>query len=94
MTTPSIDIDHVAHLARLHLTAEERATLGPQLGAIIGYVDQLGALDTAGIEATFQVLPLSNVTRNDVAASCLAPDEALANAPQSEEGCFRVPRIL
>lgn len=90
----SIDIDHVAHLARLDLTPRERDTLAPQLASIIGYVDQLGTLDTEHIEATFQVLPLSNVTRADVSAPSLTPAEALANAPQSEDGYFRVPRIL
>lgn len=89
-----IDIDHVAHLARLDLAPHERTTLGPQLADIIGYVDQLSALDTASIEATFQVLPLSNVTRSDVLGLTLPPEEALANAPQREDGYFRVPRIL
>jgi aspartyl-tRNA(Asn)/glutamyl-tRNA(Gln) amidotransferase subunit C len=89
-----INIDHVAHLARIDLTAAERERFAPQLAAIIGYVDQLGTLDTSSIEATFQVLPLSNVMRDDRLVAGLSNADALLNAPRAEEGCFRVPRIL
>lgn len=89
-----LDIEHIAHLARLDLTQSERATLGPQLLQILDYVDRLQTLDTESIEATFQVLPLANVFRDDAVAPGLTREEALANAPQSESNCFRVPRIL
>ena len=89
-----IDIDHVAHLARIDLAPHERETLAPQLEAILGYVEQLRGLDTDAIPATFQVLPLSNVMRDDRPEPCLAREAALSNAPQAEDGCFRVPRIL
>ena len=56
--------------------------------------DQLSTLDTSSIEATFQVLPLSNVMREDRPAEGLSNADALANAPRSDDGCFRVPRIL
>jgi aspartyl-tRNA(Asn)/glutamyl-tRNA(Gln) amidotransferase subunit C len=93
---PEIDIDHVAHLARLDLTEAERATFAPQLERIVAYVDKLQGLDTEGIEASFQVVGgnVHNVFREDEIGPGLSPDEALANAPQRENGYFRVPRIL
>lgn len=89
-----LDVDHVAHLARLDLTEAERTTLGPQLLKILDYVDQLQQLDTRDVEATFQVLPRFNVLRDDVVAAGLSREDALSNAPQREGGYFRVPRIL
>jgi aspartyl-tRNA(Asn)/glutamyl-tRNA(Gln) amidotransferase subunit C len=89
-----IDIDHVAHLARLDLTPSEKAHLAPQLNSILEYVGLLGKLDTRDIEATFQVLPQTNRLRDDVEAPSLTPDEVLANAPAREDDFFRMPRIL
>lgn len=94
MADTKLDIEHVAHLARLDLTADERALFGPQLLHILEYVETLQALPTDDIEATFQVLPLANVLRDDVQRPGLDRDAALANAPRAEDGCFRVPRIL
>lgn len=89
-----LDLDHVAHLARLDLSEAERASLGPQLLQIIDYIAQLQQLETESIEATFQVVAASSVMREDAVTTSLSREEALANAPQSENGCFRVPRIL
>ncbi len=94
MTVDRLDIEHVAHLARLDLTDGERATMGTQLLQILDYFELLRQFDTDEIEATFQVVPVFNRMRDDVEGLCLPHQEALANAPQSEEGCFRVPRIL
>lgn len=88
------DIDHVAHLARLAMTDDEKARLAPQLTEILGYVGRLGELDTAGIEATFQVRPSVNVLRDDVEDFCLDNAAALRNAPGREGPYFRMPRIL
>lgn len=88
------EVDHVAHLARLDLTPEERQRFATQLGAILDYVDQLKGLDTSGIEATLGVQPRANVFRADEARPSLTPDEVLANAPRRENGGFRIPRIL
>lgn len=88
------EVDHVATLARLDLTAEERQRFAEQLGAILDYVDQLKALDTSGIEATLGVQPRANVFRADEARPSLSPDEVLANAPRRENDGFRIPRIL
>ena len=88
------EVDHVATLARLDLTPEERQRFGEQLGAILDYVDQLKALDTSGIEATLGVQPRANVFREDEARPSLTPDEVLANAPRRDKDGFHLPRIL
>ena len=87
-------VGSVAALARLDLAPGEEQRLTGQLNAILAYMDQLGEVDTTGIEPTSHVLPLTNVMRDDVAGECLSNDEALANAPAAEQGHFAVPKIL
>jgi aspartyl-tRNA(Asn)/glutamyl-tRNA(Gln) amidotransferase subunit C len=88
------EVERVARLARLTLTDEEREAMTTQLDAILGYVDALNALDTAGIEPTTTVIPTVSVLREDVVRPSLSQDEALANAPDREGVFFRVPRII
>ena len=90
----NIDVDHVARLARLALTPEEKARIGEQLAKILTYIDTLNRLDTEGVEPTTHAVPVVNVMRDDEVGPCLSPDEALANAPDRVEGFFRVPRII
>lgn len=87
-------VRHVAKLARLELSEQEEAQLTEQLGAILGYVEQLNAVDTEGVEPTAHALPIANVLRSDEPHASLSRDEVLQNAPASEAGMFRVPRIL
>jgi aspartyl-tRNA(Asn)/glutamyl-tRNA(Gln) amidotransferase subunit C len=94
---PSItreDVDHVARLARLHLSDDEAETLRAQLSKILEHAARVTALDTEGVEATSHAIALSNVFRPDEVAPSLTQKEALANAPLPESGHFRVPRIL
>src|SRR5262249_32256451 len=82
---PSLSAEEVrwiAHLARLELTEAELTTLTGQLSAIVGYVAQLGEVDTEGVEPLAHALPVQNVFREDDPAPSLGVDEALANAPQ------------
>ena len=65
-----------------------------QLDAILGYVEQLRRVDTTGVEPTAHVLPLVNVMRDDEVRPSYPPDAMLANAPDAQDGQFRVPRIL
>lgn len=88
------EVEHVARLARLRLTDEERETMTSHLDAILGYMDKLNALDTAGIEPTTTVIPMDSVMRDDAVRPSLSQEEALANAPDREEVFFRVPRII
>jgi aspartyl-tRNA(Asn)/glutamyl-tRNA(Gln) amidotransferase subunit C len=88
------DVEHVARLARLELTAEELDTFTVQLSAVLDHARDVEALDTEGVAPTAHPLPLVNVLRDDVTVPCLARDEVLAQAPAVEEERFRVPRIL
>lgn len=87
-------VEHVAKLARLGLSDEEREMMRAQLDAILTYIDKLNELDTSKVDPTSHVIPMTNVFREDAVASCLSQEEALANAPEREGVLFRVPRIL
>jgi aspartyl-tRNA(Asn)/glutamyl-tRNA(Gln) amidotransferase subunit C len=87
-------VRRVADLARLDLAPGEEELLTGQLNAILGFMDQLGEVDTTGIEPTSHVLPLTNVMREDLAGECLSNAEVLANAPAADQGHFVVPKIL
>lgn len=88
------EVEHVAELARLALTAEEIDALTPELAAILDHAAELSALDTEGVPPTAHPLPLVNVFRADEPRSGLPRDAVLAEAPEAEDGRFRVPRIL
>jgi aspartyl-tRNA(Asn)/glutamyl-tRNA(Gln) amidotransferase subunit C len=88
------EVEHVARLARLSLTPEEKERMREQLDRILGYIDKLRELDTTGVEPTSHAIPMLNVMRDDEVRPCLPAAEALANAPDRRENFFRVPRIL
>jgi aspartyl-tRNA(Asn)/glutamyl-tRNA(Gln) amidotransferase subunit C len=88
------EVEHVARLARLELAEEEMERMTAQLDSILGYVEKLNGLDTAQVEPTTTVIPMVSVMREDVVRPSLTQDEALANAPDREDVCFRVPRII
>ena len=88
------DVEHVAQLARLALTEEEIEHFTEQLGVILDHSAQVAALDTSDVPPTAHPLPLVNVLRADVVRPSLDRDEVLAMAPATEDGRFRVPRIL
>ena len=88
------EVRHVAHLARLELSDDELTVLRGELSALLGHVEQIQRLDTAGVPPTAHPLPLSNVLRADEVLPCLTPAEALEGAPLEQEGRFLVPSIL
>ena len=88
------EVDHVARLARLNLSDEERAVFTGQLNEILGYVAKLEELDVTGVEPTAHAVPLRNVVRPDVCRASFDRDEMMANAPDRVEGFFKVPKIL
>ena len=88
------EVTHIARLARLDLDAEEIQHFAEQLSAILEHVDTVRGLDTADVPATSHALDLRNVLRADELRPCLDRAEVLAAAPASEDGRFRVPRIL
>jgi aspartyl-tRNA(Asn)/glutamyl-tRNA(Gln) amidotransferase subunit C len=94
MSLSKQDVDWVAHLARLELSAEELATMTAQLSAIVDYVNLLQQVNTDGVEPMAHALDVSNVFRADEPAPCLPPDAALANAPQRKGDFYAVPAVF
>ncbi len=89
-----MDIEKVAKLARLELSAEEKETLGSQLEQILTYMEQLNRLDTKGVEPTSHAIPMPNVFREDEARPSFPRDEVMGIAPDKEEDHFKVPKII
>jgi aspartyl-tRNA(Asn)/glutamyl-tRNA(Gln) amidotransferase subunit C len=89
-----IDIEHVARLARLALTDEERAQLRRQLAAILEHAAKVGEVAADDVEPTAYAIPRSNVYREDEPEPSLPQPDALANAPEREDGRFKVVRIV
>ena len=89
-----IDIEHVALLARLGLTDEEKARLRAQLGVILEHAAKVGEVATADVPPTASAIPRANVLRPDEPGPSIGPEAALANAPEAAEERFRVPRIV
>lgn len=87
-------VHHVAHLARLQLTAAEAAAFQAQLQHVLDYVEKLKELDLTGVEPTAHPFPLENVTRPDEVQDSLPHEAALRNAPARSEGLFVVPKIV
>lgn len=94
MNISSQDVQHVAKLARLNLSSEEELVFTEQLNAILQYAEKLDGLDTEGVEPTTHVLHLSNVMREDEQRESLPIEKVLLNAPEDEDGQFKVPAVL
>ena len=94
MGSNDINIQYVAHLARLNLTSEEQEQFGAQLSQIIHYIGQLNELDVSGIEPTAHAMPLVNITRPDEIQPSLPHAEAMRNAPSQANGLFMAPKIV
>ena len=99
MATPNTKIsleqvDHVARLARLELSAADKERMRSELDGILSYIDKLRALDTRDVEPTSHAVPVTNVMRDDVERPSLPQEDMLANAPDRHRDMFRVPRII
>ncbi|WP_411345237.1 Asp-tRNA(Asn)/Glu-tRNA(Gln) amidotransferase subunit GatC [Paenibacillus sp. WLX1005] len=88
------DVEHVARLARLDLSEEEKEMFTAQLSAILKYAEKLNELDTDNVEPTTHVLHVSNVMRDDEVKESLPIEKVLLNAPDDEDGQFKVPAVL
>ena len=89
-----IDIEHVALLARLELTDEEKERLRAQLGLILEHAAKVGEVATSDVPPTASAIPRANVFRPDEPRPSLSAQEALANAPATADDRFLVPRIV
>ena len=87
-------VDHIARLARLDLSDAERQRMQTELAQILGHAERIQALDLDDVEPTSHSIPLSNVMRPDEVRPSLSQDDALRNAPETEDGRIKVPRII
>ena len=88
------DVEYVAKLAQLNLTEKEKDMFTKQLEEIINFINTLKELKTDDIEPTSSVVPLKNVYREDKVEKSFKQDESLKNAPDKEQGHFKIPRIM
>lgn len=91
--TPDL-IKYLESLARITLSEDEEKKVGSELQDILTYIDMLNELDTDGVEAMSHCFPVTNVMREDVVGESMASDEIVANAPESQDGCFVVPKTV
>jgi aspartyl-tRNA(Asn)/glutamyl-tRNA(Gln) amidotransferase subunit C len=94
MNISTEDVRHVAKLSRLNLTAAEEETMTGQLNAILHYAEKLNELDTEQVKPTTHVLHVSNVMRDDEVRDSLTQEQVMRNAPEEEDGQFKVPAVL
>jgi aspartyl-tRNA(Asn)/glutamyl-tRNA(Gln) amidotransferase subunit C len=93
----SVDIPTVkkiASLARIAMTDQEAEALAPELNNILGWIEQLGEVDTSAVEPMTAVIPNHLRLREDVVTDGNVRDRVLANAPQAEHGFFTVPKVI
>ncbi len=88
------EVEHIAELAKLALTEEEKTLYAEQLSAILDYFRKLQEVDTSGIPPTATVLPIHNVFRPDEPGDPMPRELLLQNAPAQADGCFQVQMIL
>jgi aspartyl-tRNA(Asn)/glutamyl-tRNA(Gln) amidotransferase subunit C len=94
MALTRADVEKVALLARLRLSASELDAMTTQLGAIVGYVDQLGEVDTEGVEPMAHAVEITNVFAEDAVEPSLPREAALATAPRHNGRGYLVPAVL
>ncbi|HTB79984.1 MAG TPA: Asp-tRNA(Asn)/Glu-tRNA(Gln) amidotransferase subunit GatC [Opitutaceae bacterium] len=88
------NIDHLASLARLALTAEEKARFSAQISDVLAYIAQLKEVDVSGVEPTAHAFPLFNVWAEDMPQPGLPVDVALRNAPAQRDHMIVVPKVV
>lgn len=88
------DVEHVAALARLGMTDDEKIKFTEQLSRILGYAETINKLDTKNTAPTSHAIPMKNVFREDRAVPCEDLKEIIANAPAEENNMFSVPKIM
>ncbi len=89
-----ISIEHLARLARLSVSDNEKTLFANQIDSILSYMDKLNELDTGNVEPTSHVISLSNVVREDLPKDSLEREDALRNAPDRTDKFYRVPKII
>lgn len=89
------DVQHLAQLSSLHLSDDDADSLQQDISNILHYIEQLGELDTAGVEPTYQVTDLENVWREDqVIDDHVTREQLLALSPEASQNQVKVPKVL
>ncbi len=88
------DVERIAKLARIGLSADETAAMAVELGRIVEFVEQLQAVDVDGVAPTDQVTGLVDVWREDEVKPSMPREQLLANAPAQKDGYIVVKRVL
>ena len=94
MAVTKKDVEHVAVLARLGLTEQEKETFTKQLSGILSYAGEINKLDTSSVQPTSHAIPMNNVFREDRAVPCNDTAAMIRNAPSQKDNMFSVPRIM
>ena len=94
MSVDAATVKKIASLARIAITDEEVAKIAPELDNIMGWIEQLGEVDTSGVAPMTAVIPNRLRLRDDVVTDGGKRDAVLANAPQAEHGFFTVPKVI
>ena len=94
MSLSLAEVEHIAKLAHLHLSDEEKMRYREQLSAILAYAERLQALQTEAIAPTATILPVDSVMRPDEPRPSMAREDLLLNAPAEKDGMFQVPPVL
>ena len=87
------DVEHVAKLARLEITDEEKVKFSKQLGDVLKYLEQMNEVDTTNVEPLSHVVDFNNVMREDEISYDCTKEQLMMNAPEEENGFFKVPKI-
>ena len=88
------EVQHVAHLSRLHLDQDELASMTEQLDGILSYMDKLAEVDTEDVLPTTHAFSKINAFREDIVKDSLSQEESLANGPVQNGTAFQVPRVI
>jgi aspartyl-tRNA(Asn)/glutamyl-tRNA(Gln) amidotransferase subunit C len=88
------DVEHIAKLAKLEFSEDEKARFTEQFNEILAFMEKLNELDTSKVEPLSHVIELQNVFREDVVKPSIPTEEALKNAPAKNDKFFKVPKVI
>lgn len=88
------DVEYVAKLARLEFSEKEKVKFTEELNSILKYVEKLSEVDTSGVEPAIGAYPMYNALREDETRPSLDREEILKNAPDKQDGYFKVPKVI
>ena len=94
MSVTRKDVEHIAELARLKFSGEELENFTEQLNEILNYIEKLNELDTENVNPLSHPVEGENVFREDVVKPSVKREEALKNAPDSDDEFFKVPKVI